>query len=48
MNEAETGAGLIDPKLKESGWRAGEGAKIRAGIPQAGVCHRSSIVKELP
>ena len=45
MNEAETEAELIDPKLKESGWGAGEGAKIRAGIPQAGACQRLPIVK---
>jgi type I restriction enzyme R subunit len=28
MNEAETRAGLIDPKLKESGWGEVEGSKI--------------------
>jgi type I site-specific restriction endonuclease len=32
MNEAETRADLIDPRLKESGWSVGEDAKIRAGI----------------
>jgi hypothetical protein len=47
MNEAETGADLIDPML-ENGWGAVEGAKIRAGIPQAGACHGSSIAKEMP
>jgi hypothetical protein len=45
MNEAETGADLIDPRLKESGWGAVEGAKIRAGIPQAGACQRLPIMK---
>lgn len=45
MNEAETSAELIDPKLKESGWSVGEDAKIRAGIPQAGACQRLPIVK---
>ena len=48
MNEAETSAELIDPKLKESGWGVVKGLNIRAGIPQADACHRSSIVKELP
>ena len=28
MNEAETGAGLIDPALKESGWGVIEGSKV--------------------
>jgi len=28
MNEAETGAELIDPKLKESGWSVVEGSEI--------------------
>ena len=28
MNEAETRAELIDPKLKESGWGVVEGSKI--------------------
>lgn len=28
MNEAETRAELIDPKLKESGWGIVEGSKI--------------------
>ena len=45
MNEAETEAELIDPKLKESGWGAMEDPKIRAGIPQAGACQRLPIVK---
>ena len=45
MNEAETSAELIDPKLKESGWGAVEGAKIRDGIPQAGACQRLPIVR---
>jgi hypothetical protein len=48
MNEAGTRVDLIDPKLKESGWGAVEGEQIRACIPQAGACHGSSIVKELP
>ena len=46
MNEAETEAELIDPKLKESGWGAVEGAKIRVGIPQEGACQRLPIMKE--
>ncbi|MFH1022339.1 MAG: hypothetical protein V1809_03020 [Planctomycetota bacterium] len=45
MNKAETRAELIDPKLKESGWGAVEGAKIRAGIPQAGASQRLPIMK---
>ena len=45
MNEAETSAELIDPKLKESGWDAVEGAKIHAGIPQAGARQRLPIMK---
>ena len=28
MNEAETRAELIDPKLKESGWGVVEGSKV--------------------
>jgi type I site-specific restriction endonuclease len=45
MSEAEARVELIDPKLKESGWGAGEGAKIRIGIPQAGACQRLPIMK---
>ena len=29
MNEAQTRAELIDPKLKESGWGVVEGSKVR-------------------
>jgi len=32
MNEAETRAGLIDPRLKVCGWGVEEDAKIGAGI----------------
>jgi type I restriction enzyme R subunit len=33
MNEAETRAELIDPKLKESGWGVAEGFKIFREYP---------------
>ncbi len=33
MNEAETRAELIDPKLKESGWGVAEGSKIFREYP---------------
>ncbi len=37
MNEAETRAELIDPKLKESGWGADDGVNV---------CCRSSLNTE--
>jgi len=33
MNEAETRAELIDPKLKESGWGVADGSKILREYP---------------
>lgn len=33
MNEAETTAELIDPKLKNSGWGIVEGSKIHREFP---------------